>query len=165
MDAKPIVVRFGALWFGEEAMDTFADGTRSIISVKQPKGSGWQEYPCDKRATMGHPGRTFYHEKTGLAVISAVEVADDGKVDKGPEFHISISKQKLSGPTRCDANEAKWILDEFGMDGAEEDNHVPHGVVRNFWRPVAHGLVGLECECKAEEPAIVEDKGDFIWRP
>lgn len=146
-------------------MDTFSDGTRSITSVKRPAGPGWRELPCDKRATMGYPGRTFYHEKTGLAVISAVEVADDGKIDKGPEYHISISKQKLSAPTRCNSNEAKWVLREFRMDGAEEDNHVAHGVVRNFWRPVADRFVGLECECKAEEPAIVEDKGDFVWRP
>lgn len=146
-------------------MDTFADGTRSIISVLRPKGRGWQELPCDKRATMGHPGRTFFHPASKIAVISAVEVVDDGKVDKGPEYHISISKQLSRGPTRCDAVEAKWVLVEFGMDGAEEDNHVPHGQVRNFWRPVADRLVGLECECKAEEPAIVEDKGDYVWRP
>lgn len=53
----------------------------------------------------------------------------------------------------------------IGLEGAEEDNHVPHGKVRNFWRPVAELLVGKECECKAEEPVIREDKGDFIWRP
>lgn len=143
----------------------FADGTRSIVSVLRPKGPGWSELPCDKRLTVGYPGRTFYHQKSCLAVISAVEVADDGKIDKGPEYHISISKQTVLGPSRCDSNEAKWVLREFSLDGAEEDNHVPNGVVRNFWRPVAHALVGMECECKAEEPAIVEDKGDFVWRP
>lgn len=145
--------------------DTFADGTRSIVAVVRPKGAGWRELPCDKRFTLGYPARAFFHPKSNLAVISAVEVADDGKIDKGPEYHVSISKQMLSGPRRCDSNEAKWVLDQFGLDGAEEDNHVPHGVVRNFWRPVATGLVGLECECKAEEPAIKEDKGDFVWRP
>jgi hypothetical protein len=66
---------------------------------------------------------------------------------------------------RCDSNEAKWVLDQFGLEGAEEDNHVPFGIVRNFWRPVADKLVGIECQCKAEEPEIREDKGDFIWRP
>jgi hypothetical protein len=92
-------------------------------------------------------------------------VASDGKVDKGPEYHVSISKQLFAGPTRCTSDEARWVLEQFGLDGAEEDNHVPGGVVRNFWRPVATGLIGLECECKAEEPAIREDKGDFVWRP
>ena len=66
---------------------------------------------------------------------------------------------------RIDTNEAKWVLAEFGLDGAEEDNHVPHGIVRNFWRPVASGLVGKECRCKAEEVVIRENKGDFVWRP
>jgi hypothetical protein len=148
-----------------EMADTFADGTRSIISVLRPKGDGWRELPCDKQFTMGYPARLFYHSQQSLTVISAVEVASDGKIDKGPEYHISISRQMDDGPRRCDSNQAKWVLAQFGLDGAEEDNHVPHGVVRNFWRPVATGLVGLECECKAEEPAIREDKGDFVWRP
>jgi|ERR1700680_2729493 len=145
--------------------DTYADGTRSIISVLRPKGGGWQELPCDKRWTMGYPARAFYHAETEIAVISAVEVANDGKIDKGPEYHVSISRKTAVGPKRCDSNQAQWVLGQFGMAGAEEDNHVPNGVVRNFWRPVATGLVGLECECKAEEPAIREDKGDFVWRP
>ena len=45
-----------------------------------------------------------------------------------------------------------------------EDNHVPGGFVRNFWRPVADRFSGYECACVATEPAIVEDKGDFVWR-
>jgi hypothetical protein len=146
-------------------LDTYADGTRSITSVLRPKGDGWREIPCDPRVSIGYPSRMFFHAKSSLAVISAVEVADDGKIAKGPEYHISISKQTVLGPGRCDTNAAKWVLAQFGLDGAEEDNHVPHGVVRNFWRPVAAPLVGLECDCKAEEPAIREDKGDFIWRP
>ena len=145
--------------------DTYADGTRSITSVLRPKGEGWRELPCDKRYSMGYPARTFYHAKSSIAVISAVEVASDGKIDKGPEYHISISQQAMGRPSRCDSNQAKWVLEQFGLAGAEEDNHVPNGVVRNFWRPVATGFIGLECECKAEEPAIKENKGDFIWRP
>lgn len=146
-------------------IDRYADGARSIVSVLRPRGKGWREIPCDPRASMGYPSRAFFHPPSSLAVISAVEVADDGKIDKGPEYHVSISKQTVLGPGRCDSNEARWVLDQFGLEGAEEDNHVPNGVVRNFWRPVANRLVGLECECKAEEPAIVENKGDFVWRP
>jgi len=89
----------------------------------------------------------------------AVEVPDK-KI--GFEYHISITKM---GMKRCDSNEAKWVLRQFGLDGWEEDNHVPYGVARHFWRPVAENLVGLECKCKADEPEIVEDKGDYIWRP
>lgn len=144
--------------------DTFADGTRCIVQVLRPQGGGWREIPHDKRFTLGYPARAFFHDRTNLAVISAVEHATDGMIDKGFEYHISISKQLLSGSRRCDSNEAKWVLAQFKLEGAEEDNHVQGGVVRNFWRPVAEPLVGLECECKAEEPAISEDKGDFVWR-
>jgi hypothetical protein len=114
---------------------------------------------------MGGVGRGYFHAERSLSVISAVEVVDDGEIDKGPEYHISVSRQTPAGPQRCTSDAARFVLKQFGLDGAEEDNHVPYGVVRNFWRPVADRFVGLECECKAEEPAIVEDKGDFVWRP
>jgi hypothetical protein len=120
----------------------------------------------DKRYSMGFPSRAFFHDESSLAVISAVEVASEPGMDKGFEYHISISKQYRDGTRgRCSSNEAKWVLRQFGLDGSEEDNHVPHGFVRNFWRPVAETLVGIECPCKEEEPAIREDKGDFVWRP
>lgn len=141
-------------------MDAFSDGTLSIVSVLQPKGDGWTERTIDQRYSMGYPCRAFIHAESDLCVMSAVEVMRDE--NKGPEYHISISK---GGTSRCDSNEAKWVLAQFGLDGAEEDNHVPHGKVRNFWRTVSEPLIGQECECKATEPAIREDKGDFVWRP
>lgn len=142
-------------------MDTYADGTKSIVSVLRPRGPGWREVP--QGHMLGYPCRAFMHDKSSLAVLSAVEVASDE--NKGPEYHISISKQIVGfGTRRCDSNEARWVLDQFGLEGAEEDNHVASGLVRNFWRTVATGLIGLECACKDAEPAIVEDKGDFIWR-
>ena len=114
---------------------------------------------------MGYPSRAFIHNGSRLAVISAVEVASEPGMDKGFEYHVSISKQLSGGiGVRCDPNEDAWVLAQFGLEGAEEDNYVPHGYVRNFWRPVAAGLVGIECPCKADEPAINEDKGDFVWR-
>lgn len=108
--------------------------------------------------SFGYPIRAFTHDESGLCVLSAVEVMADE--DKGPEYHISISKNG----GRCDSQEAKWVLKQFKLDGAEEDNHVPHGMVRNFWRTVAEPLIGEECPCKATETAIKEEKGDFIWR-
>lgn len=146
--------------------DRFADGTRCIVPVLQPKGEGWQEIPGAHRFTFGFPARSFMH-KDGLFAISAVEVATDKDgVDRGFEYHISISRPIAPGITsRCTSSEARWVLDQFGLDGSEEDNHVPNGKVRNFWRTVATGLIGLECACKEEEPAIVEDKGDYVWRP
>ena len=145
--------------------DTFADGVRSIITVPRPRLAGWREVPTDglPLQAMG-PKRAFFHDEHSLAVLSAVEFIDDGKVD-GPEYHLSISRQhRTLGTRRCSSTEARWVLVQFGVEGALEDNHVPDGLVRNFWRPVADHLVGRECLCVANENAISEDKGDFVWR-
>jgi len=57
------------------------------------------------------------------------------------------------------------MIRQFDAEGAEEDNHVPYGFVRNFWLPVNQSLIGFECPCKATEPVMKENKGDYIWRP
>lgn len=147
-------------------MDRYSDGTICPVKVLRPKGSGWEKMPDPRQYTNGYPALSFLHRPTRLFVISAVEVAYEPGIEKGFEYHISISKATVPGhPQRCTSDEAKWVLEQFGLDGAEEDNHVPHGKVRNFWRPVADNLVGLECPCKQEEQAIIEDKGDYVWRP
>lgn len=142
----------------------------SIIKPLRPKDDGhWQRWPMPRSEwRMGYPCERWFHGIRALQVLSAVEVAvDKDGSSNGPEYHISVSRCALGldGPQRCSSAEAKWVLLQFELDGAEEDNHVPGGKVRNFWRPVAEPLVGKECACKADEPAIVEDKGDFVWRP
>lgn len=148
------------------ALDTFPDGTVSLIQVRRPRFADWRECPLDAlrwRHTNG-PIRSFFHDKSSLAVLSAVEYVADGNAD-GPEFHISISRQhRTLGTRRCSSTEARWVLKQFGLEEAVEDNHVPGGLVRNFWRPVADAMVGYECHCVAGEPAIVEDRGDYVWR-
>lgn len=135
----------------------------SIIEPKEPVVSGWvQEQKPPAWVSLGYEAKAWFHRASGLCVISAVEVAKDADgIDRGPEYHISISK---NGRKRCTRQEAMQVLKQFALEGAEEDNHVPYGIVRNFWRPVAENLVGLECACKEEEPAIIEDKGDYVWR-
>lgn len=147
----------------------------SVVQVLRPLAQGpsdWFEsgpiHPSLLRA--GYPVERWLHYGTNIQVLSAVEVAKDKDgSSNGPEYHLSVSRMTFPNgrftPERIDTNAAKWVLAEFGLDGAEEDNHVPHGIVRNFWRPVASGLVGKECRCKAEEVVIRENKGDFIWRP
>lgn len=134
----------------------------SVIPPKKPSGAGWvYGGAAPLVATMGYEGHYWRYPDRGLLVISAVEVAHDPHdIAKGPEYHVSVSK----GSGRCDRNEARFVRKAFGMEDAEEDNHVPHGRVRNFWLPVAERLIGHECRCKAEEPAIVEDQGDYVWR-
>lgn len=139
-----------------------------ILTPRAPSGDGWDDLG-DVRVQLrsAYPIRLWWHAVHGLKVLSAVEVASDGpgSVEKGPEYHISISKPDpvTGNPARCSLAEAMWVLGQFGLDGWEEDNHVPNGVVRNFWRPVAENLVGLECVCKATETLVVE--GDFESRP
>jgi hypothetical protein len=145
--------------------DTFAGtGIQSIIKPLAPKGSGWREVPADQRFSGGHPLRAFMHT-SNIFVMSAVEYVGDTGQEPGQEYHISISRPASPGVVaRCTSNEAKWVLRQFRLEGALEDNHVPGGKVRNYWRPVADPLVGKVCPCNEEEPAIVEDKGDFVWR-
>ncbi len=142
----------------------------SIIKPLRPKNEdGWMRWPVPQvMYRSGYPCERWFHGGLALQVLSAVEVATDKDgSSNGPEYHISISRTALGldGPQRCSFTDAKWVLREFGLEGAEEDNHVAHGKVRNFWRAIAEPLIGKECACKADEPAIVEDKGDFVWRP
>lgn len=135
----------------------------SIIKPKRPTIEGWKLGPTPpSEVSLGYESESWFHPASGLCVISAVEVAKDGDgIERGPEYHVSISRE---GYRRCTSQEARMVIKQFDMEGAEEDNHVPYGIVRNFWRPVAEKLIGLDCACKETEPVIVEDKGDYVWR-
>lgn len=142
----------------------------NIIKPLQPIRDGWESWG-EHTVMLGYPCERWFHPSSEIQVISAVEVANDKDgSSNGPEYHISVSRlrnplSRAPKPERVDTNDAKFVLAEFGVDGAEEDNHVPNGIARHFWRPVASGLVGKECKCKAEEVVIRENRGDFIWRP
>lgn len=131
----------------------------SLIQPKQPKGTGWVQKDASA-LNSPYPIQAWAH-KSGIFCLSAVEVADEeGQPKLGPEYHLSISNLG----NRCTSAEAAFALHDFDLEDAKEDNHVPNGKVRNFWRPVADNLSGYQCPCKDEEPAIVEDKGDYVWR-
>lgn len=139
----------------------------NIINPKRPSGPGWVRHPLTPAfaaqvAQMGgFPTETWAHEQVMLWCISSVEVAKEpGQPELGPEYHLSVS---MMGE-RCSPAQAAWALAQFGLTDAREDNHVPHGKARNYWRPVADRLSGYECPCVAEEPAVREDNGSFVWR-
>lgn len=139
--------------------------TQSIISPKRPDAAGWQRAtwwrPTPAIIAYGYPIEPWEHPESGLFVLSGVEVAHEpGQPELGPEYHLSISLQGR----RCSTADAMFVLAAFGLTDATEDNHVPSGRVRNFWRPVADRLSGHECPCVDDEPAIAEDRGDFVWR-
>lgn len=106
----------------------------------------------------------WMHRTRELVVLSAVEKAepDPGELDVGAEYHVSVSR---GGGRRCTSNDAREVLRMFSADDATEDNHVPNGKVRNFWMPVAEKYRGYECPCVEHEPAMLEDRGDYLWRP
>ncbi len=113
----------------------------------------------------GFPYHCWEHAAAGLLVISTVEVATEspGVSALGPAFHLSISRSLPFGQ-RCSSADAVWVLAQFDLLDAPEDNHVPYGRVRNFWRYVSDSLSGFKCPCQDSEPAMIEDKGDYVWR-
>ena len=144
-----------------------------IINPKQPTGPGWEQ--VQDAATLAllrknvgaFATEIWYHRESRIQVFSAVEVArDQGQPDLGPEYHLSMSKYhgSMAPVGRTTTAEALWVLAQFDLLDATEDNHVPNGKVRNYWRPVADHLSGYECPCQDDEPAMREDKGDYVWR-
>ena len=145
---------------------------QSVIRPLRPKNIN----PTEWYSQPFHNDAYCWDHKSGFRMISALEVVEDAKNPEvnGPHYHVSMSMfvwpsgaSQPSGPHRINSQDAAWRLRHHFPDyaGWEEDNHVPDGKVRNFWRPVDESKVGQECFCKQHEPAIREDKGDFVWRP
>lgn len=119
---------------------------------KRPRSGCWRQFvhPVVDR----HPASVVSVWVNGdLRVISAIEDAEyqDGQ-GTGPQWHLSVSVNGLR--RRARKHEVKQLLRDFGMEGAEEDNHHP-GVARHFWVPLdpEHRV---ECQCKIDEETIVE---------
>lgn len=130
---------------------------QSIIQPEAPNNPAWQVF--EVKPQTGFPAVGYHHPRLNLNVISAIEVAEK---EIGPEYHISISRCSGPGlPRRCSAEEARMVLKQFDAEAATEDNH--SSIIRNYWMPVNQALVGMDCDCKSTEAAIVE--GDFEWRP
>ena len=130
-----------------------------IIKPKEPINPGWRFR--GSIPSLEHQTLYYEHPAMGLLVGSGLAV-DADHVDIGPQWHISVS---YKGQSRCTPEQAQWALKEFGFDDAAlEDNHVPGGICRNFWRPVADRFAGMACECQDKETAMIEDKGSYIWR-
>lgn len=130
---------------------------QSIIQPKQPSNPTWVKFRVD--LNMGFAAVGYHHPRLNLNVISAVEAVEK---DIGPEYHLSISRCSGAGlPRRCSAEEARMVLKQFDAEAATEDNH--SSIIRNYWLPVNQALVGMDCDCKTDETAIIE--ADFEWRP
>lgn len=140
-----------------------------ILEPLRPKSSSWKRYPLP--IAPGHPllrayaVEYWYNRAHEVQVISSIESVSGEGPESRHEYHVSISRLPWMGkPSRCPNHLARWVLKEFDFVDCSEDNHVPHGIARNYWRPVAENQSPV-CHCVETEPKIVEDKGDYVWRP
>lgn len=129
-----------------------------ILQPKRPLDrTRWRLYD-HIRVHLGFPAERWVSVH-GHVAITAVETPEDvGQPPLGPEYHVSISFRG----GRVSADEVPALLKDWGMEGADEDNHV-QGIARHFWKPVAEKYHGYVCVCKRAEHAITE--GDYVWRP
>lgn len=129
-----------------------------VIQPKRPSSPDWRM--LDRiRVHMGFPAERWV-SRFGHVAVTAVETPVDNHTENlGPEYHVSISK----AGGRVSADEVPELLRVWDMEGADEDNHVPGGIARHFWKVVAAKYAGFVCPCKQTEHAITE--GDYVWRP
>lgn len=129
---------------------------RPPVEILRPTGMGW------KRAGTGVPSNPFaeiYAHLDGRLAISAVEIIREGD-DSRWEYHVSVSwNGGRASPEQAQAT----VRDFAGLLAPqfEEDNHAPHGRVRNFWCAVDPSR-RKPCPCFETEKPIVE--GDYTWR-
>lgn len=107
----------------------------------------------------------YYNQALEVQVITAIEALEQPDRSTRFEYHISVTgcRAQTHRVYRCSDQTAKCALEMFGFTNYAEDNHVPGGLARNYWRPVVE-TQDPGCECFDTEPKIIEDKGDYIWR-
>jgi len=72
----------------------------------------------------------WFHANEMVFVISAIGIS--GAEDE-PEYHISAT---FEGNVALSDRKLAWVAQQFGMEGAEEDNPGVTGYTRNLWLPV-----------------------------
>lgn len=154
---RPMVAArvLGVLVAGTDALTRLTrptvDPAPVLPASRSPRVPGWRPLP---RSMPLH----FVWGRGPLRVISSVGMMElpDGGGEQGPTWLISVS----SGGTRATDREARRALRDFGMAGAEEDNHTP-GIARAFFL-VVDPARRVDCECKTTETVIVEEDG-YRW--
>lgn len=127
---------------------------------KRPWRSGWQRLPSLRDRIELH---RWWHARERLLVVSSAPVAEF-RGELRPQWQVSASKVFVGGHERRPTDdEVAFVLREFRIVGAEEDNHMP-GLARHFWMlcDLAPGDE-MGCECKEGEETVVEPDG-FKWQ-
>lgn len=101
---------------------------------------------------------SFWRTHDGIGVLSTLvdATAPDGSGDTIPQWHLSVS----ADGQRPTADHLRRVIDCFGIDEFELDNHHP-GIAQHIWIPVDTRR-RVDCECKSDETIIVEDDG-YTW--
>jgi len=144
------------------------DGVPLVVSIFRPPSEQWEQWPVSVAGFEVKPivAERYYCESHRVQVITSLECVqpEDGTPAR-VEYHLSVSAIDVDGSVmRADEQLAQWALRQFGFAGGLQDNHVPSGRVRNYWRPIADPLQGQECPCVDDEPAMIEMQGDYTWR-
>src|SRR5260370_41876023 len=118
-----------------------------IVHPLAPKGGGWAEWDCDTSRWPSQPYaiKRYYNRGQEMQVLSAIEmILPEGSRDGRPEYHLSVSGLAFGAdrPYRVSDSRARWVLKAFDLEGWFEDNHVPGGLVRNYYGPSSMGGIG-----------------------
>lgn len=126
---------------------------------KTPVSGTWTQGASIPRLLFRH---LVFDSVAGVRVLSSVDfiAAQDSPTGQPRhEYHLSISERGGRASREC----VNQVLVDFGLVGANEDNHTgPNGVARHFWLPVVEGQV-IECPCQKDEP-VHDEGGDYRWR-
>lgn len=139
-----------------------------ITAPKRPATwKQWEEIPIPSHILATAPRGTMlctperWHLRRRIVVISSVELVD-WRGSPAWQFHVSVS----GGGVRATPEQTRRALDDFGLVGAEEDNHHATGIARHFWR-MCSAAPGDEtqCECKDDERTVVQADGFTFQTP
>lgn len=126
---------------------------------RRPRGLDWVEVGPFVDPGLRMITGAIYERGSYRAISTLVNAEYPTGEGVGPQFHISFSRTDTATGRLC-RREVRQVLRDFGLLGAEEDNHHP-GRAHHFWRPVdpAHRVA---CQCKATEDTIREP-GGYRW--
>jgi hypothetical protein len=128
------------------------------MQEKLPRGAEWQPLPVPRVLWTSNTLSVSRWQRGAVLVVSALEDAElpGAGGASGPTWHVSISRLGKRPRPRDVAH----ALRDFGMVGAEQDNHHP-GVAQHYFMPVDPAYRSA-CECKTTEDVIVEADG-YTW--
>lgn len=154
--------------FVEKARATGATPSEALASLDAPEAP----VPC-KRPVSGAWRRVYVtgsvelydHALIPLRVLSSVDWVGETEGGNGWEYHVSVSRRTKTFRQRVASDDVvKMALEAFGMTEAREDNHVPNGVVRNFWLPVDGRPPHCDCETTEAPHPMGDGTTSAVWR-